>query len=74
MNNAEAMIGKTYQFTRELRIGNCKMRVGDKAIILDYGCGSVSYTVTFKNLRLPHYKFSCGDWVMRQYAKEDITA
>ncbi len=70
MNEAQMMVGKSYEVTQDLKIGSCKMKVGDSLKILDWGCGNVSYTVSFSNTRLPFYKFQAGDWVIRQHARE----
>lgn len=70
MNQAKEMVGRNYKVTKDIKIGNCKMKIGDLLTVTDWGAGMVSYVVSFTNNRLPHYKFQAGDWVIRQNAME----
>jgi len=67
---ARDMVGKRYKFIKPLRLGNCKMKVGDVIQILDYGAGMASYYVGFKCDRLPSWKFQYADWALLRNVEE----
>jgi len=62
----KAMVGKTFETTKEQKISNCKMKVGDTLTVIDYGPGPFSNRIKFKNNRLPHYTFMAGTWLFKK--------
>jgi len=66
----KAMLNKTFEVTKEWKIGNCKMKVGDLLKVVDYGSGMASDYVVFENLRIKTARFHTGTWFFLNSVKE----
>ena len=65
----KAMLGKEFQVVEEWKIGNAKMKVGDRLTVMDYGSDGLSNYVVFENNRLPQCRFMTGTWRFKRNTK-----
>jgi len=64
------LMGKQFIIQTEQKMGNCKMKVGDKVEVVDYGSGMVSNVVKITNHRLGKYYFTLGTWLFKRITKQ----
>jgi len=66
----KAMVGKTFEVTKEWKIGNCKMKVGDSLKVVDFGSGMACDYVVFENQRIKRTEFHTGTWFFLRNVQE----